>query len=290
MLKYGILVDYFCKPKGFTMKLSYFLSHVHSDHVQGLRANWKHGTLYCSQDTSKLLEIMYGRELIQHVNVLELFVWHQVALFNVAPSFKVALLPANHCFGSTMFVFDLKGKFVVYTGDYRLSDNIIEWTGFPIRVDWLMFDSTFHNETLNLPTIDESINALENVVKHIEGEPKIYIHLHGLGVETFVIGWVKKFQRNVLIDVESPIINMSIGSNIHSKPSNIIITDKRYDGMIIRPCCKWFVMHNCKDPWTFDTTHSIYRVWYSQHASYAENMKLIHRLQPKYTTECVEQI
>jgi len=290
MLDYGILLDYFCKPKGSKglskhLAISYFLSHVHTDHVQGLRANWKNGTLYCSQDTLKLLEIMYGDELIKHVQVLAPYVWHDIL------SFKVALLPANHCFGSTMFVFNLGGKYVVYTGDYRLSKQILEWTGFPTRVDWLMFDSTFHDKNLKLPTMDESVQALENVVKHIEHNKRIYIHLHGLGVEHFVIAWINKFKRDVLIDVKSPTMNVSIRDRLKSDhKAHIIITDQRYEGIVIRPCCKWFVMHNCKDPWTFDTTHSIYRVWYSQHASYAENMKLIDRLKPTHTTECVEQI
>lgn len=269
----GILIDYFSIPRKCTKKLTYFLSHLHQDHTQGLRKNWASGPLYCSKGTAELVSIRYGLK----VNVLEEFIWY------THEGYRVALLPAHHCYGSSMFVFDFGATIVVYSGDYRLRSKQLSWN-WPKRIDWLMLDTTYHKPEWILPSYEDSMRAMNEVIKFTK-----IIYVHCLGVEEFIIEWAKRYGHGLRFQIEDPMTNHIIAQ--HSiKSGAILVMDTKISGCVIRPCCQWFILHGVRKPWAFDEKYGIYRVWYSQHASHKDNQKLIYRLKPERISECVIQI
>ncbi|CAL6401664.1 unnamed protein product [Bathycoccus prasinos] len=91
----------------------YFLTHMHQDHLRGLREdtfeNDNNGRIYCTEITKILLVKRFPR-LESKVKVLE---------------FNVYCLDAGHCPGSAMFVFEGTFGKVLHTGDFRRED----WSG-----------------------------------------------------------------------------------------------------------------------------------------------------------------
>ncbi|KAJ6666405.1 hypothetical protein lerEdw1_000678 [Lerista edwardsae] len=89
---------------------AYFLSHCHKDHMKGLRAPALKRRLACSMDVEVSLEVETPT---------------QISLVEEASGEKedlvVTLLPAGHCPGSVMFLFEGENGTVLYTGDFRLA-------------------------------------------------------------------------------------------------------------------------------------------------------------------------
>jgi len=58
----NVVVDEFSYGKRNPLKkYIYFLTHMHSDHYQGISPNWNYGPIYCSKVTKKLLLLKFPR-------------------------------------------------------------------------------------------------------------------------------------------------------------------------------------------------------------------------------------
>ncbi|XP_075626022.1 protein artemis [Balearica regulorum gibbericeps] len=113
---------------------AYFLSHCHKDHMKGLRApalkRRLEGSLkvklYCSPVTKELLLTSRKYKFWEnHIVALEVETPTQISLVDETSGEKedieVTLLPAGHCPGSVMFLFEGENGTVLYTGDFRLA-------------------------------------------------------------------------------------------------------------------------------------------------------------------------
>ncbi|XP_038041218.2 protein artemis isoform X2 [Anas platyrhynchos] len=113
---------------------AYFLSHCHKDHMKGLRASALkrrlEGSLkvklYCSPVTKELLLTNWKYKFWEnHIVALEVETPTQISLVDETSGEKedieVTLLPAGHCPGSVMFLFQGENGTVLYTGDFRLA-------------------------------------------------------------------------------------------------------------------------------------------------------------------------
>ncbi|KAF7309001.1 DNA cross-link repair protein PSO2/SNM1 [Mycena kentingensis (nom. inval.)] len=90
---------------------SYFLTHAHSDHYTNLSSTWKHGPIYCSQETA---------DLIIHILSVDKKWVHPLpmdvpTLVPDSGGVHVTLISANHCPGSCLFLFE--GPQTVHAGD-----------------------------------------------------------------------------------------------------------------------------------------------------------------------------
>ncbi|CAG4999914.1 unnamed protein product [Parnassius apollo] len=92
-------------------------------------------------------------------------------------SLEVTLIPAEHCLGSTMFLFKTTNKTILYIGDFRprISDiekdaNLHEPNGNPINIDAMYVDTEFNQEGYeNFPkrshTVHEVIKEIDKWLK-----------------------------------------------------------------------------------------------------------------------------
>lgn len=81
---------------------AYFLSHFHSDHYIGLTSTWTHGPIYCSHVTANLVRNQL------RVDPKYVFDLDFDATIDVpgTKGVKVTMINANHCPGSSLFLFE----------------------------------------------------------------------------------------------------------------------------------------------------------------------------------------
>lgn len=109
---------------------AYFLSHFHSDHYIGLTASWAHGPIYCSKVTGNLVR--------QQLRVDPKWVvdldFEKKTEVPGTQGVHVTMISANHCPGSSLFLFEKEssnGKLtklqrVLHCGDFRACQAHIE--------------------------------------------------------------------------------------------------------------------------------------------------------------------
>ncbi|RMD39565.1 hypothetical protein DV735_g5565, partial [Chaetothyriales sp. CBS 134920] len=120
----SICVDAFRYGKVEGQK-AYFLSHFHSDHYIGLTSSWCHGPIYASKVTCNLMK--------QQLRVDPAWIvpleFDQKTEVPDTDGVFVTMIPANHCPGSSLFLFEkeigknrdgsLKSTRVLHCGDFR---------------------------------------------------------------------------------------------------------------------------------------------------------------------------
>ncbi|MBE7180865.1 MAG: hypothetical protein INR71_06595, partial [Terriglobus roseus] len=109
---------------------AYFLSHFHSDHYIGLTSSWSHGPIFASRVTNNLVRQQL-RVDPKYVVDLEFDKRTEVPGTN---GVFVTMIPANHCPGSSLFLFEKpvgKGKNpkvqrILHCGDFRACQAHLE--------------------------------------------------------------------------------------------------------------------------------------------------------------------
>jgi DNA cross-link repair 1A protein len=155
---------------------AYFLSHFHSDHYVGLTGSWRHGPIYCSKVTGNLVRQQLKVDPKWVVD-LEFEKKTEVPGTN---GVQVTMIPANHCPGSSLFLFEKaagKGpsarmQRVLHCGDFRASpahvqhpllrpEVVDELTGKPRqqRIDVCYLDTTYLNPKYAFPSQEDVIGA-----------------------------------------------------------------------------------------------------------------------------------
>jgi DNA cross-link repair 1C protein len=165
-----IRIDFFRTHPSLPPPLACFLSHIHSDHLQGLES-LKAPFVYCSAATRQLLLKVerYPHRMNFMRGVLEsrkLHYRHLKFILKAIPldcpteielgplnKIRVTLFDANHCPGAVMFLIEAEGKAVLYTGDIRAepwwinslarSPIMLPYTTGLRRLDRMYLDTTF---------------------------------------------------------------------------------------------------------------------------------------------------
>lgn len=147
-----IAIDFFRpRPPGSPSIVAHFLSHIHSDHLQGLEnASFGGGFIYCSEITKAILlklqvksvrtqleetkdrdrsPYKYGhlqRTKGRSQDLLRCLPLHRPTTILVGDeSLTVTLFDANHCPGAVMFLIESSTACVLYTGDVRAEPKFI---------------------------------------------------------------------------------------------------------------------------------------------------------------------
>lgn len=121
---------------------AYFLTHFHSDHYGGLSKSWKHGYIYCTPTTARLVK---HKLRVDPQWVVELPLEKCLTVTGV----EVMMLDANHCPGSAVILFN---RGVLHTGDFRadwsLTHRIRE---IAPRLNLVYLDTTYLDPSRKFP-------------------------------------------------------------------------------------------------------------------------------------------
>ncbi|CAF3345622.1 unnamed protein product [Rotaria sp. Silwood1] len=157
---------------------AYFLSHFHSDHYGGLNKKFSN-MLYSNQITCNLCKSQLG---IRPENMTIL----PMDVFTTVHGIDVALLDANHCPGSNMFLFRFpNGKLVLHTGDFRAAPHLLRHPLLqPNQIDTIYLDTTYCDSHYCFPSQDEVIkSAVELVLDSLKENARTLI-----AIGTYLIG------------------------------------------------------------------------------------------------------
>lgn len=159
---------------------AYFLSHFHSDHYVGLTGSWRHGPIYCSRVTGRLVK---QRLKVDEKWVVELE-FDEVFEIPGTDGATVVMIPANHCPGSSMFLFEKKmsngrsGRIqrILHCGDFRacpahvnhdrLKPDILDCVSGKIkqqRIDICYLDTTYLSPRYSFPPQGDVISACADI-------------------------------------------------------------------------------------------------------------------------------
>ncbi|KAL2138770.1 hypothetical protein VTI28DRAFT_6242 [Corynascus sepedonium] len=151
---------------------AYFLSHFHSDHYMGLTANWTHGPIYCSKVTGSLVKSQL-KTAAKYVVELE---FEETVLIPDTNGVTVTMIPANHCPGSSLFLFEKnsagKTHRILHCGDFRACPAHVEHPKLrpetvdaisgrtrQQKIDVCYLDTTYLNPRYSFPPQDDVITA-----------------------------------------------------------------------------------------------------------------------------------
>ncbi|KAK3497146.1 uncharacterized protein B0T23DRAFT_352845 [Neurospora hispaniola] len=163
---------------------AYFLSHFHSDHYMGLSASWVHGPIYCSKVTGSLVK-MQLRTAAKYV--VELEFGETVPVPETGGAVMVTMIEANHCPGSSLFLFEKKvgkeGRIqrILHCGDFRACPAHVEHpllkpetvdkvTGKTKqqKIDVCYLDTTYLNPRYSFPPQEDVIQACAEVCAKLD--------------------------------------------------------------------------------------------------------------------------
>ena len=162
---------------------AYFLSHFHSDHYGGLTSTWSHGLIWCTKVTANLVRQKLGVDG-RWVREVEWGVATYVGGSSEGETLWVNAIPANHCPGSAIFLFERQRgsrvgektlERVLHTGDFRAApwmlrhpllapyiDIIDPETGEKKRkeqwIDTIYLDTTYLNPRYTFPGQSAVVN------------------------------------------------------------------------------------------------------------------------------------
>ncbi|KAM5355696.1 hypothetical protein ACJ41O_002342 [Fusarium nematophilum] len=167
---------------------AYFLSHFHSDHYIGLTANWRHGPIYCSKVTGSLVKQQL-RTASKWVVELDFEKSYDIPGTEGA---TVTMIPANHCPGSSLFLFQKTMKYgvntrvqrILHCGDFRacpahinhplLKPETLDSISGKVKqqkIDICYLDTTYLNPRYSFPPQDDVIKACADMCGSMSPNP-----------------------------------------------------------------------------------------------------------------------
>ncbi|KAL9554260.1 hypothetical protein MBANPS3_002900 [Mucor bainieri] len=172
----------------------FILSHVHSDHMNGLTDCNFNNFIYCTEESARLvprLVVQHNRQPkyrhLQHL--LKPIKYRQVVQLDT-PEYGIIsfqFLPANHCIGAAMILMEGRNGSILYTGDTRAEPQFYEMSLSLIkrrRIQNLYMDTTCVKEqTEKFVSKKRSCDLLINLIRNHEACHHFYIDCWTFGYE-----------------------------------------------------------------------------------------------------------
>lgn len=178
----GFFIDNFIRGAEY-----YFLTHYHSDHMNGLKEGWNNGTIFTGEITARALIAL---KKIDPANIKIVTPGEDIVLGSPAGAVHVTTYEANHCPGSLMFRFDVeRGLKILHTGDFRYSADMAK-ADFG-KIDMLYLDATYDSPRYEFPTGEEALeSAMKVIEKYIakvkQPRPPIFLATYTFGKERYI--------------------------------------------------------------------------------------------------------
>lgn len=192
---------------------AYFLTHLHQDHTRGLGAvgGWRHGPLYCSPITARLLPSRFPG--IDASLLRPLAPGASASLTLSSPSsdrplsLRVTAIPALHCPGSLMYLFRGDLGCMLYTGDFRwelgcdkarqAKKALLDALGGD-SVDMLYLDNTYCHPSLNFPPRPVVAEQMVNIIR-AHPDHEVIIGVDTLGKEDLLLHLSRALQTKIWV-------------------------------------------------------------------------------------------
>jgi len=271
----------------------YFLTHFHGDHIRGLKTYWRgdlcgRGLIYTSAITARLLSHLVGRrqEFIKPVEPGQ-----TLAIESGGKKIRVKAFDANHCPGALMLLFEVEGKKIFYTGDFRLSDEMCQNLVQYAPLNLLYIDSTYTHPRYKFPPQEEALaQILQKVEQNLDRE--IFFGIYTIGKNKVIEAVYRKFGKPIYMPADKRRIYEAIGAS-HMITSEKAATNFRAYSLgyfnryfprlrqgrflVIIPT-GWAVEYKNKK-------EGFFYVPYSEHSDYWERKEFIELLQPQKIIE-----
>lgn len=311
----GISVDNF---EGVNLQShAFFLSHYHTDHINGMHDNsfiarmYDHNVfLYASPITVAIIKERIKNDYSGRYDfqLKELQNYEPVIIDVLENEVKVTTMPAGHCMGSVMFLFETYSNTILYTGDFRLDPEVFRNMP-PLlidnklkRIDNIYLDTTFFNEDFKVfpkrtELLPKIITQINDWIKADEINNVIYLWTPGYYNYECVFREIwKELKRKVYVPNKLAIIykylpelDDVITENIDD--SNIIVTTmfNLYSTKKFDKCIKLSAFRFQNSDVFCEKSHfdNIMYTCYSTHASYNEIKEILYDLKPLKITPCV---
>ncbi|KAL4798099.1 hypothetical protein BDV19DRAFT_35842 [Aspergillus venezuelensis] len=224
-----IAIDYFRIDPGRDIG-AYFLSHAHSDHLQGLES-FRAGFIYCSSATKELLlriekcpnrmnfskRILESRKLhYKHLStILRPVPLNTPTKIEVGQDkfVTVTLFDANHCTGAVMFLIEDDGKAILYTGDIRAESwwidalirhpVLIPYTLGTKRLDMVYLDTTFARNSHSFHEFPTKAEGIAELLRKLEPYPEdttFYFRAWTFGYEEVWVALAAALKSTIHVD------------------------------------------------------------------------------------------
>ncbi|TSK13325.1 Protein artemis [Bagarius yarrelli] len=269
---------------------AYFLSHCHKDHMKGLKGPLLKRKLklsltvklYCSFVTKELLLSNPKYDLWKNrIVALELDTPTQISLTDEGTGevedVVVTLLPAGHCPGSVMFLFEGVRGTVLYTGDFRLAAGDAArmehlHSGNRVKdIQSVYLDSTFYDRRFyQIPSREACLTGISKLVQDwICLSPYHIVWLNCKAAYGYEYLFTNLGQEFNLQDDELFRANrLPCGSLAQDGTPLHIIS--------IKPSTMWFGERTRKTNIIVKMGGSSYRACFSFHSSYSEVRETLH--------------
>ncbi|XP_071816544.1 5' exonuclease Apollo-like [Apostichopus japonicus] len=296
IVKTPIAVDYWRFNHGGNSNLIHFLSHMHSDHTNGLSSSWRR-PIYCSEITGKLLNVKLNVSC-RLVRVLEIGQPHIIPLSEGSTeTMTVTLIDANHCPGAVMFLFQGYFGNILYTADFKYSPLMFTAPGLDTSplIDVLYLDNTYNDPRCKWDSNEAAAKLIEDLIAPVINDANIVVALHNLGKEELLVQIAERFQRWIVVtpdrfetlqQLELPNVftTDADASNIRvvTQPSitwkNLTHWNSHSKKTIVIVPTGLFMLSKKKSSYDHP---NVYLVPYSCHSSYSELMEFVTKLCPK---------
>uniref|UniRef100_A0A8D8NRU3 Protein artemis n=1 Tax=Culex pipiens TaxID=7175 RepID=A0A8D8NRU3_CULPI len=307
----GISVDRFTEANRIKSNV-FFLSHCHTDHMLGLQdPEPLPGPIYTSSISAVFLKHRYP-QLAGCIRTLDLGTTSiDMSTGSYPTHLTVTTLPAGHCPGSVMFLFETeRDRNILYTGDFRLSPkdlrSLLPLQSITLHV--LYLDTTFFNRTYTyFPSQSESLAKIVQLTKEwLERDPRnvISFRLPALyGSEFLFIELARQLQQRIHVNAQEAqqyrylaslddAITSADGSRIHAclRTSNANYRklpcqpelDPKYVRVLRPSALRW---RNLKQGesycWRLRKNEEEFGICYSNHASCGELEDFLRYLKPE---------
>lgn len=321
----GISVDRFNEEN--LNSSAYFLSHCHTDHMQGLNCEFfKHlqqcnKYLYCSRISKLFLKSknFYIESCVKDISLDRKVRIEYKNKANDKNILFVTCISAGHCPGSVMFLFETD-KLILYTGDFRINpkdyENIASlhsyknYNVYPKKLTKMYLDTTFlDSDFKNFPTREKSIKKMcTEVEKWLKKSPRNVVVLECsalYGSEFLYVELSKIFNTYIHVkdcvyesyycisDIADFITNNPQAARIHActnKFGRLKCCNnilEKHILTIVPSARKWRGKDTSVIGEWDNTRERTFNVCYSTHASFVELEKFIQYFKPEEIYPCV---
>jgi putative mRNA 3-end processing factor len=258
------------------------ISHAHSDHLKA------HTRIFATAPTLDLARLNYKRF---EEAPLE---YHQPV--DIGPA-RVELAPAGHMLGSAQVIVDWHGERIVYTGDFKLDDNLTCPKAEIHQCDILLIDATYGRPRYKFPSVTECREMLLDFVdKHLKSgiTPVVIAYSFGKAQEAMKMLGDEGFEMDVYQKAfEAAQIYIKHGVNI--KNINLLEEKPQPGRAVILPpgafrqisAYGWGKKKTCfLSGWTLDRVYHTngfngYGIPFSDHAGFDDIVRYVEESRPR---------